>query len=63
MYLFLILTNSVCFDSGKPDVLTSQFRLSYSMILSLLRVEKISVEGMMTHSFKEVYFFNFYNNY
>lgn len=34
-------------------MLESQFRLTYSMILNLFRVEKISVEGMMSHSFKE----------
>lgn len=38
---------------GKPLHLTSQFRLTYSMILSLLRVERISVEDMMSHSFAE----------
>ncbi|KAK7870957.1 hypothetical protein R5R35_012172 [Gryllus longicercus] len=38
---------------GKPERLTSQFRLTYSMILRLLRVEKISVEDMMTKSFME----------
>ncbi|XP_021923108.1 helicase SKI2W isoform X2 [Zootermopsis nevadensis] len=38
---------------GKPSELESKFRLTYSMILNLFRVEKISVEGMMSHSFKE----------
>lgn len=34
-------------------MLESKFRLTYSMILNLFRVEMISVEGMMSHSFKE----------
>jgi hypothetical protein len=39
--------------TGKPSKLESKFRLTYSMILNLFRVEKISIEGMMSHSFKE----------
>lgn len=39
---------------GKPQRLESQFRLTYSMILNLLRVEKLRVEDMMKRSFKEV---------
>lgn len=38
---------------GKPLHMSSQFRLTYSMILSLLRVERVSVEDMMSHSFAE----------
>lgn len=38
---------------GKPTRLESQFRLTYAMILSLLRVERVSVEDMMQHSFRE----------
>lgn len=38
---------------GKPMSLESQFRLTYAMILSLLRVERVSVEDMMQHSFRE----------
>lgn len=38
---------------GKPMRLESKFRLTYAMILNLLRVESVSVEDMMTHSFKE----------
>lgn len=38
---------------GKPMKLESQFRLTYAMILSLLRVERVSVEDMMSHSFRE----------
>lgn len=38
---------------GKPMKLESQFRLTYAMILSLLRVERVSVEDMMQHSFRE----------
>lgn len=38
---------------GKPTRLESQFRLTYAMILSLLRVERVTVEDMMQHSFRE----------
>lgn len=38
---------------GRPEELTSQFRLTYSMILRLHRMEKISVEDMMSRSFME----------
>ncbi|VVD00855.1 unnamed protein product [Leptidea sinapis] len=40
---------------GIPQKLSSQFRLTYAMILSLLRVATVSVEGMMQRSFREVY--------
>ncbi|XP_055527650.1 SKI2 subunit of superkiller complex protein isoform X2 [Wyeomyia smithii] len=38
---------------GKPMRLESQFRLTYAMILYLLRVELVTVENMMRHSFRE----------
>ncbi|KAL3871690.1 hypothetical protein ACJMK2_039674 [Sinanodonta woodiana] len=38
---------------GKPTKLESQFRLTYSMILNLLRVEKLRVEDMIKRSFSE----------
>ena len=38
---------------GKPTKLESQFRLRYSMILNLLRVEQLRVEDMMKRSFCE----------
>lgn len=38
---------------GKPMRLASQFRLTYAMILNLLRVESVTVEDMMKHSFME----------
>ncbi|PFX34751.1 Helicase SKI2W [Stylophora pistillata] len=38
---------------GKPTQLTSRFRLTYSMILNLLRVEELRVEDMMKRSFAE----------
>lgn len=38
---------------GKPMRLSSQFRLTYAMILNLLRVESVTVEDMMKHSFME----------
>lgn len=39
---------------GKPMKLSSEFRLTYSMILNLLRVERLRVEDMMMRSFSEV---------
>ncbi|XP_045618795.1 superkiller complex protein 2-like [Procambarus clarkii] len=39
---------------GKPTKLESRFKLTYSMILNILRVESISVEDMMKRSFSEV---------
>lgn len=38
---------------GRPMQLESQFRLTYAMILNLLRVESVTVEDMMSHSFME----------
>ncbi|XP_071551875.1 superkiller complex protein 2 [Panulirus ornatus] len=38
---------------GKPTKLESQFKLTYSMILNILRVESFSVEDMMKRSFSE----------
>ncbi|XP_060045479.1 superkiller complex protein 2 isoform X1 [Erinaceus europaeus] len=38
---------------GKPSQLQSQFRLTYSMILNLLRVDALRVEDMMKRSFSE----------
>lgn len=38
---------------GKPTVLHSQFRLTYTMILNLLRVEALRVTDMMKRSFSE----------
>ena len=38
---------------GQPTRLTSQFRLTYNMILSLHRVETLRVEDMMKRSFSE----------
>ncbi|XP_077599732.1 superkiller complex protein 2 [Stigmatopora nigra] len=38
---------------GKPTTLHSQFRLTYSMILNLLRVEALHVTDMMRRSFSE----------
>jgi superfamily II RNA helicase len=39
---------------GIPTHLQSQFRLTYAMILTLLRADSISVEGMMQNSFREL---------
>lgn len=38
---------------GKVTKLSSQFRVTYNMILNLLRVEAIKVEDMMKRSFSE----------
>lgn len=38
---------------GKPTLLQSQFRLTYTMILNLLRVEALRVEDVMKRSFSE----------
>ncbi|XP_068188330.1 superkiller complex protein 2 [Antennarius striatus] len=38
---------------GRPTVLQSQFRLTYTMILNLLRVEALRVTDMMRRSFSE----------
>ena len=43
----------VCDVQGKPTLLQSQFRLTYTMMLNLLRVEQIRVEDMMKRSFSE----------
>ncbi|KAJ3556495.1 hypothetical protein NM688_g1996 [Phlebia brevispora] len=39
--------------TGKPAKLQSQFRLTYNMILNLLRVEALRVEEMIKRSFSE----------
>jgi hypothetical protein len=38
---------------GTPSKLSSQFRLTYNMILNLLRVEALKVEEMIKRSFSE----------
>ncbi|KAL4219308.1 hypothetical protein ACF0H5_021887 [Mactra antiquata] len=38
---------------GRPTKLESRFRITYSMILNLLRVEQLRVEDMMKRSFSE----------
>lgn len=38
---------------GVPNRLSSQFRLTYNMILNLLRVEALRVEEMIKRSFSE----------
>jgi antiviral helicase SKI2 len=39
--------------TGSSTILRSQFRLTYNMILNLLRVEELSVEAMIKRSFSE----------
>lgn len=38
---------------GQPTKLQSQFRLTYNMVLNLLRVEALKIEEMMKRSFSE----------
>src|SRR5271155_4826699 len=38
---------------GTPTKLSSQFRLTYNMILNLLRVEALKIEEMIKRSFSE----------
>lgn len=38
---------------GQPTRLQSQFRLTYNMLLNLIRVEDMSVTDMMKRSFSE----------
>ncbi|XP_050296280.1 helicase SKI2W [Anthonomus grandis grandis] len=39
--------------TGRPNKLVSQFRITYGMVLSLLRVESLTVEQMLSKSFGE----------
>lgn len=39
--------------TGKPTALSSQFRLTFNMILNLLRAEDFKVEDMIKRSFSE----------
>lgn len=47
------LTGFFGLAQGKPSQLQSQFRLTYTMILNLLRVDALRVEDMMKRSFSE----------
>eukprot|EP00850_Spirogloea_muscicola_P022751 SM000310S11942 [mRNA] locus=s310:66821:77710:+ [translate_table: standard] len=40
--------------TGKPELLESRFRLTYNMILNLLRVEDLKVEDLLKRSFAEI---------
>ena len=51
--LFLKQTTLNHMITGKPGKLSSQFRLTYNMILNLLRVETLKVEEMIKRSFSE----------
>lgn len=51
--LLLTSFSSVAVVQGKPTILHSQFRLTYTMILNLLRVEALHVTDMMRRSFSE----------
>lgn len=51
--LSLGLTDFLTCFQGKPSQLQSQFRLTYTMILNLLRVDALRVEDMMKRSFSE----------
>lgn len=41
-----------CFK-GTPTLLNSQFRITYSMVLNLLRMEQLRIEDMIKRSFGE----------
>ena len=49
----LLLTDVKDVTLGTPTKLVSQFRLTYNMILNLLRIEALRVEEMIKHSFSE----------
>ena len=52
------MPDSACLSqmmTGAPTKLVSQFRLTYNMILNLLRVQDFRVEDMMKRSFSEVH--------
>lgn len=58
--MVIIFANDIPLDSvlkhmilGAPTKLESQFKLTYNMILNLLRVEALKVEDMMKRSFSE----------
>lgn len=51
--IFLQTTTLTHMLLGQPTKLQSQFRLTYSMILNLLRVEALRVEEMIKRSFSE----------
>ncbi len=53
LLLFSYLHHPLCLAQGKPTLLQSQFRLTYTMILNLLRVEALRVTDMMRRSFSE----------
>lgn len=38
---------------GKPKKLESQFRLTYNMIMNLLRIESLDIDHMISRSFSE----------
>jgi len=52
-FITWLLIMMCCLWQGKPTQLVSRFRLTYSMILNLLRVEELRVEDMMKRSFAE----------
>ena len=35
------------------DMITSQFRIKYSMIVNIMQVEELSLESVLSHSFAE----------
>lgn len=53
LHLHVFIGLHLLVPQGKPTVLHSQFRLTYTMILNLLRVEALRVTDMMRRSFSE----------
>ncbi|ETN69905.1 DEAD/DEAH box helicase, partial [Necator americanus] len=49
----IMLVSQYCGIMGKAAPLVSQFRVTYSMLLNLLRVEHLKVEDMLQRSFVE----------
>ncbi len=56
--MILIVKNQVFFYQGKADPLNSAFKLTYNMVLNLLRVEGINPEFMLERSFYQFQHFS-----
>ena len=53
LYSLFLIACGMWILQGMPTVLHSQFRITYTMILNLLRVEQLRIEDMMRKSFSE----------
>lgn len=58
--VFMLLRDLPCVSvimniiQKSSDQVKSRFRISYSMILNIIRVQDLSLENMLSHSFLEV---------